>query len=698
MSAEHAICLAAALVLSSAFVLILPHVRRTDPLVRGILVLIALFFLSRYLTWRVYSVVSAAELSVPYAIAVIVLVFEVFQGHLSLSSMPANRNRSDRTPEVEAHLGWWGAHEPRIDVFIPTYNENRDVLERTFVGARHLEYSNVQVHVLDDGRRDWVRGLAAEFGFDYITRSNNAGYKAGNINHGLAVLRERGVATDFLAVFDADFIARPEFLRRTLALFGPAHPRVGLVQTPQYFFNPDPFQYAFRAGPLLPDEQRAFFDYRLPVMDVGESALCCGTSFLVRMEALAEVGYFPGETICEDSFASLKLRDAGWKTLYLNEVLSVGLAPEGINEFLTQRYRWCLGWIQIAHLRCFGGKPRKRLRDVWVFLQMISKWPLPSVMRVVWTAMPLMVICLDSTVYQMSAEQFAGLRFPLLVAMYGLTWLSGFSVMPFFSDGQVLFVAPTLFMACWNFFTGRQGERFTVTDKGVSRDAWVFHWRPARLPLLLLALTIGVLATEVFSNNVSGDAGRVGIILWALLNCFALYVAIVPCFEPPQTRRAVRFRRTVPVTVRIGGEPELAAETVDVSERGLRIRARVTWPVGYPLDVRIEATGHTRAAVVRGHHRDGSMGVELLQSDEERRALIRWILASPGFVPEIRAWDGFEGVRRIFAHMVTPALRRRADGSAGSVRRLLGSRARSWRPTGERVGSLHEPPAPGGLA
>src|SRR5205814_9221048 len=107
--------------------------------------------------------------------------------------------------------------------------------------------------ILDDGRRDWLEALCRRKGVHYLTRPDNAHAKAGNINHALEYLRRHPDPPEFVAVFDADFVPQRAFLWRTMPLFQDAD--VGLVQTPQHFFNKDPIQSNLLIGHVWPDEQ-----------------------------------------------------------------------------------------------------------------------------------------------------------------------------------------------------------------------------------------------------------------------------------------------------------------------------------------------------------------------------------------------------------------------------------------------------------
>ena len=144
-------------------------------------------------------------------------------------------------------------------MLIATFNEDASVLTRSIVGALAIDWPGTRVWVLDDGRRPWLAELCASKGADYLTRPDNRDAKAGNINHAVDFLRDRPDPPEFIAMFDADFVPQREFLWRTMPLFHDAD--VGLVQTPQHFFNHDPIQSNLLIGNVWPDEQRFFFDH-----------------------------------------------------------------------------------------------------------------------------------------------------------------------------------------------------------------------------------------------------------------------------------------------------------------------------------------------------------------------------------------------------------------------------------------------------
>ena len=189
--------------------------------------------------------------------------------------------RSDRRPEADAHERRLRATQPDeladVDVYIPTYDEPMDILEKTITGALCLDYPRFQVWVLDDGRRPWLKEFCRDKGVGYLTRPDNKHAKAGNINHALSK-----TSAEFVAIFDADFIPQRNFLMRTMGFFN--DPKIGIVQTPHVFYNSDPMQTNLALQKSLPDDQRFFFDF-----DYAQSRRL-GCSVLLRFELSHSAG------------------------------------------------------------------------------------------------------------------------------------------------------------------------------------------------------------------------------------------------------------------------------------------------------------------------------------------------------------------------------------------------------------------------
>jgi len=270
---------------------------------------------ARYLEWRVFTTVLPASGSwyqvgwIWFCLFVELLTF-TDQFILYLTFL----RRTDRRSEADQHerrlRGLLQDELPSVDVFIPTYDEPLDVLEKTITGALCLDYPNFQVWVLDDGRRPWLKELCERKGAGYLTRSDNLNAKAGNINHALTMTHG-----DFFAIFDADFVPQRNFLMRTMGFF--ADPKIAIVQIPHAFYNEDPMQANLGLHRRLPDEQRFFFDCIMPARDGWDGAFCCGSNSVTRRAALRTVGdCLPTQSITEDILLTLVLLRKGYVTRY----------------------------------------------------------------------------------------------------------------------------------------------------------------------------------------------------------------------------------------------------------------------------------------------------------------------------------------------------------------------------------------------
>ena len=219
------------------------------------------------------------------------------------------------------------------------------------------------------------------------------------------------------------------------------------MQTPQHFFNPDPIQSNLAISEIFPDEQRFFFDIILPSKDAWGLAFCCGTSSVIRFAALREIGGFPTDSVTEDFLLSVRLEERGYKTVYLNEKLSVGLAPEGIREYAMQRTRWCQGLVQI----CRGRSGPLRFGNGLPFLFRISSdRDVPLLGRKLFVSHVLHVssrplFLFDIRVVQASVSDAVMHFAPMLITQVAVTvWLGGGRMLPLISDVYQMLIAPEI--------------------------------------------------------------------------------------------------------------------------------------------------------------------------------------------------------------------------------------------------------------
>jgi cellulose synthase/poly-beta-1,6-N-acetylglucosamine synthase-like glycosyltransferase len=296
---------------------------RNESVIRAVALLAALWG-GVYLTWRIVVTWQHAQ---PLLFALL-LACELFGWAMLVSfCYLAWRIPGTTRPAITA--------PHTVDVVVCTFDEGLDVLEATLLGCARITYPHT-TWVLDDGRRDSVRGLAKRMGARYVTRPDNRHAKAGNINHALRVLNG-----ELLLALDADHVPQPDILDATVGYFD--DPALAVVQTPHDFSNHDSFQH-FETGR---HDQSMFFEVILPGKDRHNGVFWCGSAALIRRAALLDVGGVATETIAEDFHTTIKMHGKGWKSRYHGETLVQGLAPHDLSSFLLQRDRWARGNLSV---------------------------------------------------------------------------------------------------------------------------------------------------------------------------------------------------------------------------------------------------------------------------------------------------------------------------------------------------------------
>lgn len=645
---------AVTLALVAGFALVLPQViDRTKTWQRAALLGVGFLLAARYAWWRLTETLAPPGLTIDMLGSWSLFVLEMAALAGSLSAFVILSRLRQRSDEATEYSGWWGESPPRVAILIATYNEELAVLERTILGANSLRHQNKEVLVLDDGRRDWLRDYCEDRGVRYLRRPDNKGSKAGNINHALEVLANDPVPPDFIAVLDADFVPHRGFISRSLALFH--DPDVGLVQTPQHFFNADPIQHNLGVSRSYPDEQRFFFDHMQPSRDAWNIAFCCGTSSIARWSAVRDVGGFPTDSVTEDFMMTLVLRDAGWSTVYLAEPLTEGLAPEGLKEYVTQRARWCLGMMQIARSRVGPfARNNLRLRDRWSVIDSVLYWVTTFPFRIAAIVYPLLYWYFEITVVDARlADVITYFGCFYLWIMIVLNTLSRGMVVPILNDVSQLLGAVPISRAAFVGLMRPQGHPFRVTAKGGDRGKIVVQWSMMApfallLVLTLVGLVIGLLSDRFFFND-AGD-GKWVILFWTIYNVFVLATTLLACVELPRRERHVADEpeRATFVTSEGSTQVWLASLTGDTA----RIRGKV-FAEGVHGALDIHEVGQVQAAVLTSTT-DGAR--LLLKPDEaQREALFARFYTA----------DNMPGVANVRASAMVQDIARRLSFNSG---------------------------------
>jgi cellulose synthase (UDP-forming) len=568
---------------------VLPWLRPDDVRARAAMVAVMIALMWRYMLWRWFATLPSAGLTFDFAVGAIFALVETLMMCGSSVSLVFLARLGDRTADADRNAVWLAtlSPQPLVDVFICTYNEEAAILERTIIGAQSMDYPRYRLWVLDDGRRPWLAELCERQGCRYLTRPDNSHAKAGNINNGLRHVSGLAERPDFISILDADFVPMPQFLRRALSLFRERD--IGIVQTPQHFINPDPLQSNLSAAHVWPDEQRYFFDVVMASKDAWGASFCCGTSSVIRFDVLQGVGGFPTDSVTEDYLVTLKMKSAGFRTVYLNERLSLGLAPEGLKEYVTQRSRWALGFAQICRgplgpLRRGNGLS---LLDRISLIETFLYWSANYSFRLLGIIIPILYWLFDLHAVQADVCDTLFYYLPYFVSQVVIMgWMAQGRVMPVMSDVTQLLAATQIVKAVAHGLLKPKGHKFRVTAKGGDRSRRFVQWPLLRLFAGLLVLTIaGVIWAFLLEDGSKLRDSSALCLFWSWYNILILALACLVCVEQPRLRSADRLPVHDQVAMVDDGGACAAYRILDISLGGARLVGTPPAPPGAPVTI-----------------------------------------------------------------------------------------------------------------
>ncbi|MCC7206111.1 MAG: glycosyltransferase [Anaerolineae bacterium] len=245
---------------------------------------------------------------------------------------------------------------PRVAVQIPLYNEQH-VARRVITAAAALDYprDRLSIQVLDDSVDetaalvdDLLSTLCADhLHIEVVRRPKREGYKGGALANGFA-----RTDADIIAIFDADFVPRPDFLRQAVPYFL-AHPAIGAVQCRWGHLNAD--------ANWLTRSQAVMLDGHFAIEQAARSAggllfSFNGTCGLLRRQCIEDAGGWTYDTLTEDADLSYRAQIKGWRFVFVPDIVTPGELPPQMVGFKLQQARWATGTTQVL---------MKMLRRIW---------------------------------------------------------------------------------------------------------------------------------------------------------------------------------------------------------------------------------------------------------------------------------------------------------------------------------------------
>jgi len=534
-----------------------------------------------YLLWRAFFTLPLHNGAVSLVFGILLLGSEIAAalGTYELYWRKSHLNKMDlKRPDIP--LDWY----PDVDVLIATHNESVELLYKTVNAITFLDYPDkrkVHVYLSDDGNRPEVAKLAEKLKVGYIGLAGNKHAKSGNYNNALA-----HTSSPLVATFDADMIVRRNFLMETVPYFylprvkqledgtwalreeseiDPRY-RIGFIQTPQSFYNPDLFQFNLYAEHNIPNEQD-FFSREINVMRNSSNAVAyTGSNTVLSRAALEEIGGFPTDTITEDFETGIRIQAKGYTAYSTTEPLASGLAPTSIKSMVTQRVRWARGVIQsIRNTKLLTNKGLPVDARISYMVSYSYWWSFAR--RLVFTFAPIMFALFNQQVVITTFWQIMAIWAPSYI-FYSLAMRSLSSDTRNQRWNQIIdtILAPFMVIPVFLETIGIKQKKFKVTDKSSSKP------QTSNLVYIIPQLIMLGLSVAGLVRYLSGKYGMalfysLFIAFWLLYNIINLLYAVYFMLGRKAYRTSERFDAEIPLKLAYNDQI-IPAVTRNISEGG----------------------------------------------------------------------------------------------------------------------------------
>lgn len=546
------------------------------------LIISSIIMTTIYLIWRIFFTIPFGDNLISIFSAAALLIVEVlgmFEATVHYYQMSEISYPSK--PEVDENLF------PDIDIFIATYNEPQKLLYKTINGCINMDYpdkSKVHIYLCDDGNRDEMKTLAHSMKINYLTRSDRKGSKAGNLNNAIAHSHSPLIVT-----FDADMIPMHDFLTASVPYFFSSE-KVGFVQTPQSFYNPDLFQYYLYSEGRIPNEQDYFYRDVQISRNKSNSAIYGGTNTVISRKALEDAGGFYTKAITEDFATGLIIQSKGYKCYAINEVHASGLAPEDLPSLIKQRERWSRGCIQTGRKLNILFRKGLTIGQKLSYISAISYW-YSGIKRLIYIMSPILFSVFGIIVVKCTLAQVLVFWLPMyLLSSAALKKLSNNIRTTKWTNIYETILFPSLIIPVILETFGISQVKFAVTRKDGVHDDENYRLKKSVPHIFFAVLSlIGIInCTEMIFN--SGSPTCIVVLFWLVVNFYNLLMSIFFMLGRKSFRKSERFSVKEQCIISYD-EKEIKCTTMDISEGGLAVI--LDFPEFIPYDIDVNLSLHT---------------------------------------------------------------------------------------------------------
>lgn len=569
-----------------------------------------------YLVWRIFF-------TIPFGYGLISIIFGLILLAVEIVGMIEAaihfRNMSNihypKKPQIDDESLF-----PHVDVFIATYNEPVELLYKTVNGCVNMDYpdkSKVHIYICDDSNREEMKELAENMKVNYITRTEHKHAKAGNLNNAL-----EQTSSPLVATFDADMIPMHDFLMTCVPYFiGEVeyenfrsieydfdnndmekmegtktntyqnnnkkknyNGKIGFIQLPQSFYNPDLFQYNLFSENRIPNEQDYFYRDIQVARNKSNSVIYGGSNTVISREALNEIGGFYTKVITEDFATGMLIQSKGYRCYAIDEIHASGLSPSDLKSLIKQRERWGRGCIQTGRKLNILFRKGLDFEQKLSYLSAISYW-YSGLKRLVYIISPILysafgVVVVKCTVFQvlifwlpMYIFQDASLKL-LSKNIRSVKWSNIYETIMFPS------LLPTVLLES----IGISQNKFSVTRKERAEEDKEYKLKKT-IPHIILAIlsVIGIFNCVKLIFELGSP--MYGILLfWLIVNFYNVVMSIFFMLGRKINREHERFyiSTNCEISFKLDDiKTTIKCRTNDISESGISVKMDVPRYIPY---------------------------------------------------------------------------------------------------------------------
>lgn len=569
--------------------------------------LISVFFSVMYLTWRVFFTIPFGYGIVSVVAGVSLLIMEAL-GMVEASVHFYNMNsvKVHGVPEVPVE------EYPDVDVFIATYSEDPELLYKTINGCKYMDYpdkSKVHIYLCDDNRRPSMKELAEKMGVNYLDRENNEGAKAGNLNNALA-----HSSSPYVVTFDADMIPKSDFLMKTIPYFVDAEIKnrgkkeedkikLGFLQSPQSFYNPDLFQFNLFSEGRIPNEQDYFYKDIQVAKTKTNSVIYGGSNTVLAREALEAIGGFYTEAITEDFATGILIQKAGYVSLGIAEPLASGMSATDLKGLIDQRIRWGRGVIATGKkMHVFTCKELSVAQKINCWAS-IWYWYAP-VKRLIYILAPILFATFGFRVFECELPEVLLFWLPMYISS-DISWrvLNNTRRSKKWTGIYETILFPFMLMPVLLEGLGITLKKFKVTNKGVQLSKKGQN-RIFMIPFIILIVSsmVGLIKCVFIMLDSGSFAPLVGM-FWLAYNFYMLVMAFFFMNGRVMNRRSERVPAQLSCKL-INEKYHIEGVTRDISEGGIAVffEKPYSFPEGEWLQAHIRSEKYKANLLVEVTH------------------------------------------------------------------------------------------------